>query len=196
MTPFKTTAYIETSEGKLQQVVDAILGKDLSAWVCDYPFGTDGPEIIALEGNLGAGKTTLTKCLCAAWGCEQDVSSPTFSLVNEHTLPNYNGKLYHHDWYRVKDAGELFDAGIEEILHEYPSKHLVEWPEIGEFFSARFGRKLQSQSIVGEHRTQRKYPGIPTANIKSSKPLKFRRNQRSEFFHRHRHHPESHIRSG
>ncbi|MEY4192206.1 MAG: hypothetical protein RJA00_437 [Bacteroidota bacterium] len=134
MTPFKTTAYIETSEGKLQQVVDAILGKDLSAWVCDYPFGTDGPEIIALEGNLGAGKTTLTKCLCAAWGCEQDVSSPTFSLVNEHTLPNYNGKLYHHDWYRVKDAGELFDAGIEEILHEYPSKHLVEWPEIGEFF--------------------------------------------------------------
>jgi tRNA A37 threonylcarbamoyladenosine biosynthesis protein TsaE len=34
----------------------------------------------------------------------------------------------------VKDAGELYDAGIEELLHEYPSKHLVEWPEIGEFF--------------------------------------------------------------
>ena len=90
MTSFKTTAYIETTETQLQGVVDAIMGKDLSAWVCDYPFGTDGPEIIALEGNLGAGKTTLTKALCAAWGCEQDVSSPTFSLVNEHTIPNFN----------------------------------------------------------------------------------------------------------
>ena len=100
MTPFKTTVYIETSEGKLQQVVDAILGKDLSAWVCDYPFGTDGPEIIALEGNLGAGKTTLTKALCAAWGGEKAVSSPPFSLVNEPPLPTYNGILYHHAWYR------------------------------------------------------------------------------------------------
>lgn len=134
MATFKTTAYLQNSEDQLQRVVDTILGKDLSAWVCDYPFGADGPEIIALEGNLGAGKTTLSKALCAAWGCDQDVSSPTFALVNEYTLPHFSGKLYHHDWYRVKEAGELFDAGIEEILHEYPSKHLVEWPEIGEFF--------------------------------------------------------------
>ena len=63
MTSFKTTAYIETTETQLQGVVDAIMGKDLSAWVCDYPFGTGGPEIIALEGNLGAGKTTLISIL-------------------------------------------------------------------------------------------------------------------------------------
>ena len=134
MTSFKTTAFLSTTENDISRVVDAILGYDKSSWVCDYPFGADGPEIIALEGNLGAGKTTLTKAICTAWGCEQSVNSPTFALVNEYNLPNFNGKLYHHDWYRVKDAGELYDAGIEEILHEYPSKHLIEWPEMGDFF--------------------------------------------------------------
>jgi len=164
MTPFKTTAYINIPETDLHKVVDAIMGKDLSAWVSHYPFGDGGPEIIALEGNLGAGKTTLSKAICVAWGCNEDVSSPTFALVNEYVIPQFEGKLYHHDWYRVKEAGELFDAGIEEILHEYPSKHLVEWPEIGEFFSARFGRKLQSQSTMGKHRPPRKLPGIPPEN--------------------------------
>lgn len=133
MTPFKTTAYINIPETDLHKVVDAIMGKDVSAWVCEYPFGDGGPEIIALEGNLGAGKTTLSKAICVAWGCTEEVSSPTFALVNEYVIPQFEGKLYHHDWYRVKEAGELFDAGIEEILHEYPSKHLIEWPEIGEF---------------------------------------------------------------
>jgi len=52
MTSFKTTAYIDTTETQLQGVVDAIMGKDLSAWVCDYPFGTDGP-----------GKKTIHKAL-------------------------------------------------------------------------------------------------------------------------------------
>jgi tRNA threonylcarbamoyladenosine biosynthesis protein TsaE len=134
MSAFKTTAFVKATEHEISIVVDAILGIDMSSWVCDYPFRDGGPEIIALEGNLGSGKTTLTKALCNAWGCEQLVSSPTFALVNEYYIPNFQGKLYHHDWYRVKDAGELYDAGIEEILHEYPSKHLVEWPEMGEFF--------------------------------------------------------------
>ncbi len=41
MTSFKTTSYIETTENQLQGVVDAIMGKDLSSWVCEYPFGAD-----------------------------------------------------------------------------------------------------------------------------------------------------------
>lgn len=131
---FKTTAYIKTNQDHLLDVVNAILGHDLGAWVCDYPFGDDGPDIIALEGNLGTGKTTLSKAICEAWLCKSIVSSPTFALVNEYDADGFQGKLYHHDWYRVKDAAELYDAGIEEILHEYPSKHLIEWPEMGEFF--------------------------------------------------------------
>lgn len=114
-------------------MLNAILGLDSSDWVCDYPFGSGGPEIIALEGDLGAGKTTLVKALVKALGCIAEVTSPTFSLVNEYPLPHFEGKMYHHDWYRLKEAGELYDAGIEEILHEHPSKHLIEWPELGDF---------------------------------------------------------------
>jgi tRNA threonylcarbamoyladenosine biosynthesis protein TsaE len=92
-----------------------------------------GPqEFYVLRGEVGAGKTTLSKQLLASWGIADAVMSPTFSLVNPYTLPN-GTKLYHHDWYRIKEAGELFDAGIEEILNEFPSVHLIEWPEIGDF---------------------------------------------------------------
>jgi tRNA threonylcarbamoyladenosine biosynthesis protein TsaE len=147
MPSFKTTAYIETTENQLQGVIDAILGRDLSAWVCDYPFGESGPDLIALEGNLGAGKTTLSKLLCAAWGCRNEVSSPTFALVNEYELLDFKGKLYHHDWYRVKEAGELYDAGIEEILHEYPSKHLIEWPEIGDFLLSDLAENYKAKVL-------------------------------------------------
>ena len=89
-------------------------------------------EFYVLRGEVGAGKTTLSQQLLASWGIEDDVMSPTFSLVNPYTLPN-GCKLYHHDWYRINEAGELFDAGIEEILNEFPSVHLIEWPEIGDF---------------------------------------------------------------
>ena len=130
MSLFKTTAYLETTENQLQSVVDAIMGKDLSAWVCDYPFGTGGPEIIALEGNLGAGKTTLTKALCAAWGCEQAVSSPTFSLVNEYQT-NSGETVYHFDLYRLKNIQEALAIGIEEYL-DSGNYCLIEWPEQAE----------------------------------------------------------------
>ncbi len=92
----------------------------------------ESQEFYLLRGEVGAGKTTLSQALITAWGITDDVTSPTFSIVNPYTLPN-GTKLYHHDWYRLKEAGELFDAGIEEILNEYPSQHLIEWPEIGDF---------------------------------------------------------------
>ena len=104
-------------------------------------------EIYCFRGDLGAGKTTLTKGFLKEIGIAEGVASPTFSLVTPYGLdqttffqkPNHkpaskSPKLYHHDWYRIQEAGELFDAGIEEILNEYPSVHVVEWPEVGSFF--------------------------------------------------------------
>lgn len=129
----KTIATIQTNEEGIQGVVDTLLGLDQHILVSDYPFGDGGPEIIALVGELGSGKTTLAKALFKTWGSTETVNSPTFGLVNEYSLPNFKGILYHHDWYRVNEAGELYDAGIEDILHEYPSKQVIEWPEIGDF---------------------------------------------------------------
>lgn len=87
-------------------------------------------NVVTFSGNVGAGKTTLVKQLCQLWGVQENVSSPTFSLVNQYTLQHekIGSLIYHIDLYRVKDEEEAFNAGIEDDLY---SGHLclVEWPE-------------------------------------------------------------------
>lgn len=86
-------------------------------------------NILLLKGNLGAGKTTFTKSLVKALGSEDDVDSPTYSLVNEYHSPK--GKIFHFDLYRVNHIEELYDMGIEEYLDE-GFLSIIEWPEIFE----------------------------------------------------------------
>lgn len=86
--------------------------------------------VIALHGEMGAGKTTLTHALCDTKGVKDVVSSPTFSIINEYKFEE-NGqskKIFHIDLYRLKDEEEAVQAGIEDCFY---SGHicLVEWPE-------------------------------------------------------------------
>jgi tRNA threonylcarbamoyladenosine biosynthesis protein TsaE len=85
------------------------------------------PCLVLLEGELGSGKTVLTKGIVAGLGAaaESDVNSPTFALVHE-----YSGrrKVYHLDLYRVESARELASLGIEELLAENATV-IVEWGE-------------------------------------------------------------------
>jgi tRNA threonylcarbamoyladenosine biosynthesis protein TsaE len=87
-------------------------------------------RVVTFTGNLGAGKTTLIKMLCAHLGVKETVNSPTFSLVNQYSTEGaeVGDVLFHIDLYRLKNEEEAFDAGIEEHLF---SGHLclVEWPE-------------------------------------------------------------------
>lgn len=76
-------------------------------------------------GDLGSGKTTVIKKVCEALGVSGGMSSPTFSLVNEYA--GDKGKIYHMDFYRVKNA-EVFDLGVEEYF-ESGSYCFVEWPD-------------------------------------------------------------------
>jgi len=84
-------------------------------------------KIILLKGNLGAGKTTFTKEFCKQIQCSDEISSPTYSLINEYRYPD--GKIYHFDLYRMKSLEECFDIGIEEYL-ESGNLCLIEWPEL------------------------------------------------------------------
>ena len=86
-------------------------------------------KILLLKGNLGVGKTTFTKCLLEKMGSEEEVNSPTYSLVNEYLTPN--GKVFHFDLYRINDLEELFDIGIEEYI-ESGLLTIIEWPDIYE----------------------------------------------------------------
>lgn len=84
-------------------------------------------RIIAFNGQMGAGKTTFIKSLCQFMEVEDEVSSPTFSLVNEYFSEKY-GSIYHFDLYRLKDESEAWDIGIEDYLYS-GAYCFIEWPE-------------------------------------------------------------------
>lgn len=84
-------------------------------------------RMIIFKGEMGAGKTTLIKAICAETGIQDVVSSPTFSIVNEYESPE--GPVYHFDFYRIKDIREAYDIGYEEYFYS-GQRCLVEWPEL------------------------------------------------------------------
>ncbi len=86
-------------------------------------------NIILLKGNLGAGKTTFTQEFCKQLNVEDEVSSPTYSIVNEYHYPK--GKIFHFDLYRLKNLNEAFEIGIWEYI-DSQQICIIEWPEIFE----------------------------------------------------------------
>lgn len=85
-----------------------------------------GHRIFLFFAEMAMGKTTLIKELCKQLGVEDNVSSPTFSIVNEYAAKQE--KIYHFDFYRIKDEQEAFDLGFEEYLYS-GNYCFVEWPE-------------------------------------------------------------------
>ncbi|GFR36199.1 tRNA (adenosine(37)-N6)-threonylcarbamoyltransferase complex ATPase subunit type 1 TsaE [Thermobrachium celere] len=85
-------------------------------------------DVISLNGDLGAGKTHLTKGIAAGLGVEDYITSPTFTIVNE-----YMGRLplYHFDVYRIDDIYEMYEIGFEEYLYG-DGVCVVEWGDMVE----------------------------------------------------------------
>ena len=101
------------------------VGRELAAMLT-------APTMLILRGDLGAGKTTLVKGIAAGLGVaeEEDVTSPTFTLVHE-----YGGALYHLDLYRIEKEREVDALGIDEMMLD--GIVLIEW---GEKFASLAGR--------------------------------------------------------
>jgi tRNA threonylcarbamoyladenosine biosynthesis protein TsaE len=83
--------------------------------------------VIALYGEMGAGKTTFTKSLCKVLGVLDGVNSPTFTLINEYRTSD-GETIYHFDFYRINKLEEAFDIGFEEFV-ESGNLCIIEWPE-------------------------------------------------------------------
>lgn len=99
-------------------------------------------NILLLKGNLGAGKTTFTQFLLKSLGSNDEVNSPTYSIVNEYNTPK--GKVYHFDLYRLKNIEEVYDIGIEEYL-DNAFLCIIEWPEVYE--EELYGLNYHTMSI-------------------------------------------------
>lgn len=83
-------------------------------------------RIFLFYGSMGAGKTTFINELCLALGVTEHTSSPTFSIVNEYSIPQ--GSIYHFDFYRLKNEIEALDMGYEEYFYS-GDYCFVEWSE-------------------------------------------------------------------
>ena len=83
-------------------------------------------NVVLFRGGMGAGKTTLISRIVSLLGSEDNVTSPTFALVNQYQ--GDSGLIYHFDFYRIDRVEEVFDLGYEEYFYS-GELCLVEWPE-------------------------------------------------------------------
>jgi tRNA threonylcarbamoyladenosine biosynthesis protein TsaE len=91
-------------------------------------------DVIALSGELGAGKTSFARAFIRARGGDDAVPSPTFTLVQFYDLPG--GTVWHFDLYRLRHAEEVWELGIEDAFRDGIS--LIEWPDrLGDLLPAR-----------------------------------------------------------
>lgn len=95
-------------------------------------------NIVALTGELGAGKTEMIKGICEHFKVEDMVSSPTFTIINQYEgyLNDESFSIYHIDLYRIKKTDELTEIGFRDCLSDENSIKLIEWAEkAGEYLT-------------------------------------------------------------
>lgn len=117
-----------------EPIVPALAGKghlavtlaELIDWGERFGRVATPPLVVAVSGELGAGKTTLVQAICRGYGVTEDVTSPTFALVHRYAAPR--SPVYHLDLYRLKSPDELRNIGWDDLFAE-DALVLIEWPE-------------------------------------------------------------------
>lgn len=110
----------------MKEIICTLDGLDAAAGEFLKAIGDN--TIIAFQGHLGAGKTTFIKALCDRLGVEDNVCSPTFTIVNEYKAAD-GAPVFHFDFYRIESLREAQDLGLEEYFYS-GSLCLMEWPEM------------------------------------------------------------------
>ncbi|MDW8346469.1 MAG: tRNA (adenosine(37)-N6)-threonylcarbamoyltransferase complex ATPase subunit type 1 TsaE [Bacteroidia bacterium] len=87
-------------------------------------------EVYALEGEMGSGKTTFMRALGRILNVNEEVNSPTYSLVNEYTIDNSIMRIFHFDLFRLNNVEDLIELGFEEYLHAPDVYVFIEWWQI------------------------------------------------------------------
>ncbi len=88
-------------------------------------------RIFAFYGKMGVGKTTFIRAVCRKLGVEEEVTSPSFAIVNEYKSETSGRSIYHFDFYRIKRIEEVYDLGYEDYFYG-GGLNFLEWPELVE----------------------------------------------------------------
>jgi len=107
-------------------------------------------DVVAIEGTLGAGKTTFARGLLAALGLEEEAPSPSFAIVIAYAPPEVRLPLWHVDLYRIEDARETAELGLDDALVD--GALLVEWPERLAPHLLRDALRLRLEATAGDAR--------------------------------------------
>jgi tRNA threonylcarbamoyladenosine biosynthesis protein TsaE len=104
----------------------ALTERELTDWGVRLGRQINPPLLITLDGDLGAGKTTLARAICQGFGVSEDVTSPTFAIVHAYEAPK--APVYHVDLYRIDGPGDLQNIGWDDLVQS-DALMLVEWPD-------------------------------------------------------------------
>lgn len=107
-------------------------------------------DVIALEGGLGAGKTTLARAILAALGHEGEVPSPTFTIIETYDAPSLRLPVAHADFYRLEDPSEALELGLDD--YRDGAVLIAEWPDHAGGFAHEAGCLSILLETAGEGR--------------------------------------------
>lgn len=157
MEPFLSSLFVEKSCCRTNS--EKKTEKYASAAALSFQPG----NVIAVKGDLGAGKTVFVKGIAGALGgAAEEVASPTFTILREiQGLKNRAGikKIYHFDFYRLKDFRELENTGYREMLGMPDSLIIAEWPERVAETAADFSHLYMIEHLGGDLRKITEYVG-------------------------------------
>ena len=104
----------------------ALTREELVAWGERFGRAAQPGTVVAIRGDVGAGKTTLVQAICRGYGVRDEVTSPPYALVHEYAAPR--SPVYHLDLYRLRGEDELTNIGWDDVVNAH-ALVLVEWPE-------------------------------------------------------------------
>jgi tRNA threonylcarbamoyladenosine biosynthesis protein TsaE len=104
----------------------ALTEKELIDWGTRLGRQINPPLVVTLDGEIGAGKTTLAQAICAGYGVREDVTSPTFAIVHVYDAPK--SPVYHIDLFRLESPRDLQNIGWDDVVQS-DALILIEWPD-------------------------------------------------------------------
>ena len=135
-------------------------------------------DVVLLTGEMGAGKSVLTRAAARAMGVEGPVPSPTFTILNIHE--GRAMRLYHFDLYRLSDADELYGMGLDEYIPAEDGASFIEWPQMAQ--EAMPEDALHVDIVYAQDGTARVATLTECGFVRSDKPVMGHHGERFEYY--------------